>query len=148
MVFGTFAGMTSAPVQRLLGPMGAVVLYRLLSVVSLAAIAFSAELGLGTPAIATCCLVRGGFMNAVGGITEAVLIDHTSEGHRGKWQIIQRVSDSTWSGAALVGGFLVDRIGYRRAFMAPFGFQLLGTIVLLPLMRVVRADKLEKAADT
>ena len=83
-------------------------------------------------------------MNAVGGITEAVLIDHTSERHRGKWQIIQRVSDSTWSGAALVGGFLVDRIGYRRAFIAPFGFHLLGTLVLLPLLRVVRADKLEK----
>ena len=85
-------------------------------------------------------------MNAVGGITEAVLVDHTSARHRGKWQVVQRVSDSTWSGAAVVGGWLVDRVGYRDAFVAPLACHVAGTLCLLPLLvGVVKADAKESS---
>ena len=88
----------------------------------------------------------GGAHAQVGGITEAVLIDHTSEKHRGKWQVVQRVSDSTWSGAAVVGGIVIDRFGYRKAFIAPLAFHLLGTLCLVPVIAVVKADERTSAA--
>lgn len=139
----TVLSLTAAPVQRLLGPMGATVFYRMLAVACLSTVTFSVELGAPDWLICTCCVVRGAFMNAVGGITEAVLMDHTSEAHRGKWQIAQRISDSTWSGAAVVGGFLVDRIGYRKAFVLPTLFHFIGTLCLLPIVATVKADKKE-----
>lgn len=83
----TLIGCTSPPVQRWIGPMGTVVVYRALACASLAAVAFSERLHLSTPLVVGCCVVRGAFMNAVGGITEAVLVDHTSARHRGKWQV-------------------------------------------------------------
>ena len=121
--------------------MGATVFYRLLGCISLATIAFSVELKVPVWLVCVCCVVRGAFMNAVGGITEAVLNDHISNDHRGKWTIAQNLSASTWSGAAVLGGFLVDSIGYRKAFVVPTLMHFVGTLCLLPIVAIVKADK-------
>jgi hypothetical protein len=91
----TLFGLTSPPVQHRLGPMGTAVLYRALAVSCLGAVTFSSQRILLALAIAACVVMCGGFMNAVGGFTEVALIDHTSTRHRGKWQIVQPISDST-----------------------------------------------------
>uniref|UniRef100_A0A7S2BK03 Major facilitator superfamily (MFS) profile domain-containing protein n=1 Tax=Haptolina brevifila TaxID=156173 RepID=A0A7S2BK03_9EUKA len=77
-------------------------------------------------------------MNAIGGMTGAVLNDHVSTANRGKWSIITQLSRSTWSGSALMGGLLVDRIGYRQTLLVPLGCHIAATLVLVPLVRVTK----------
>ncbi|EOD27753.1 hypothetical protein EMIHUDRAFT_204702 [Emiliania huxleyi CCMP1516] len=125
---------------RTTGPIGAAFLFMLVANAALALVCLSADLPVPTPAIAIAIGVRGAFMNSIGGITGAVLNDHISSEHRGKWATLQSLSKTTWSGSAFIGGALIDAVGYERTFLWPLAFHTLGMCLLLPILRSVPSE--------
>ena len=64
--------------------------------------------------VVSALLVRGALMNAIDGLTKAILNEHISEAHRARWNIFSLLSATGWSGSAFAGGALADSIGYRE----------------------------------
>ena len=47
----------------------------------------------------------------------------SSSRHRAKWASLESLNTSTWSGSAVIGGFLADRFGYRHVFLITAALQ-------------------------
>ena len=70
-----------------------------------------------------------------------------SDANRAKWSTATMASRSCWSGSALLGGWLVDKIGYRNTFLLPLGMHLASMLCLTPLLRTVRSGAGRKDAE-
>ena len=125
------------------GPIGASVSYMLIANSGFLAICLSGPDLLDLPvwAVVVAILVRGAFMNAIGGMTGSVLNEHITSANRGKWAVVGQIGRCTWSGSAFVGGLLVDRIGYRQTLLVPLGCHVTAMLLLTPLMRMRRRAK-------
>lgn len=60
----------------------------------------------------------------------AVLMDFVPRQYRGKVNAVDSIRTFSWSGSAALGGFLIERIGFRRTFLVTAGIK---TAVLVPL---------------
>jgi MFS family permease len=96
----------------------------------------------GQPRWLTCLLyvVRTAFMNSTGALTRSVLMDHVPKSERGRWAALESLNMFSWSGSALLGGFLVGYIGMVPLFATTAIIQFMGTF---PLMALFRQDALE-----
>ena len=78
------------------------------------------------------------------GLTKSILNDYVSKRHRAKWNALESVNLASWSGSALLGGWLSDRIHYQYTFLVTAGLQGMALACLLPLIPLVAAEKKAK----
>ncbi|KAH9577208.1 hypothetical protein LSM04_000365 [Trypanosoma melophagium] len=48
------------------------------------------------------------------------------------WNAVESIQSASWSGTAVLGGFIADRLGYDEAFIFTFVFHLTACILILP----------------
>lgn len=58
-------------------------------------------------------LIRGQLQNAAYPVDRSILMDFIQSGSRGKWNSIASLTTMTWSGSAVLGGYLADKYDYR-----------------------------------
>eukprot|EP00606_Chrysophyceae_sp_TOSAG23-5_P001595 GSChrysophyteH2.ASY1.ANO1.163.1 assembled CDS len=85
-------------------------------------------------------LVRTALMNSTKPLTKSVLMDFVPKSQRGRWQSLESVNAATWSGSAVVGGYLIDRYGFAGIFAATAVLQ---GVTILPLLRIRHVVPLE-----
>jgi len=68
------------------------------------------------PLVIFLYILRGSFMNAVGPINSAIVLDCVDPHLRGRWSAIQSISRFSWSGSAVLGGRIADKHDYRFTF--------------------------------
>lgn len=79
-------------------------------------------------------LVRTWLANCSSGLTRSVLNEHVVPQHRAKWNAAESVNIFSWSGSAVLGGFIIERKGYRFTFLVTAALQALSALVLLTLL--------------
>ena len=85
-------------------------------------------------------LVRTACMNAPNALTRSVLMDHVPKHERARWNSLESVNMFSWSGSALLGGFLVDYEGIEFNFYATAALQIVATIPLIFVFGRVRSE--------
>lgn len=78
---------------------------------------------------------------------EAIVADFTPSSQRGRWRIVESMNDLTWSGTAVLGGWVADRTGsYGTMFEIVGMIFFLATLLYIPLLWLVpREESLEEA---
>jgi len=89
------------------------------------------------PALVAIFLIRGGLANANSPLDRSILMDYTSSKKRGWWNALQSFSSSTWSGSALLGGFIIDSKDYRFSFLITGGIYLAVSLIYSPLLFLI-----------
>lgn len=128
--------------QRLsltLGRIQVSMLFRTLGVVLLVAISY-----LKDPVVVVMLYaIRSCVMNSWQGLTRAVLNDYVSKEHRAKWNSIETVSTAVFSASAMLGGYIIDQIGYRSTFLITAALQMVSTLMYAPLVTLVAKERAE-----
>lgn len=62
-------------------------------------------------------VVRSALMNCTTPIARSILMDCVAREDRGKWNALESIMSASWSGSAVLGGFLSDWRGYRFCFL-------------------------------
>merc|ERR1711920_730979 len=66
--------------------------------------------------------LRSGMANSVYPLNKSIMFDFTPSSQRGRWNAIETLSGSVWSGSAFIGGFLADKYkGYEVTFLITAG---------------------------
>lgn len=79
-------------------------------------------------------LLRTWLANCSSGLTRSILNEHVAPQHRAKWNAAESVNIFSWSGSAVLGGFIIERKGYRFTFRVTAAIQALSALVLLTLL--------------
>eukprot|EP00922_Rhytidocystis_sp_ex-Travisia-forbesii_P005413 GHVS01007908.1.p1 GENE.GHVS01007908.1~~GHVS01007908.1.p1 ORF type:complete len:616 (-),score=92.13 GHVS01007908.1:1110-2957(-) len=130
-------------VQSLSQPLGrvqAVTLWQILGIVSLVAMVYIEDIHV----LLVVFLLRGSFSNAVYPIDRSIIMDYVPSSSRGKWNAVESLTSMTWSGSAVLGGFLADMNDYRYTFKITAVIYVVSLVAYLPLLWMVPRD--EKAA--
>ncbi|KAG1688436.1 hypothetical protein DVH05_025632 [Phytophthora capsici] len=61
-------------------------------------------------------LMRGGMMRCSQPLRRSILMDYVPKNIRARWNALEGLSVFSWSGSAVLGGFLIDAYGYRACF--------------------------------
>merc|ERR1719410_2617296 len=88
--------------------------------------------------------IRSGMANSVYPLNKSIMFDFTPSNQRGRWNAIETLSGSVWSGSAFIGGFLSDSHGYSFTFLFTAGIYMFAMLVYSPLLCIVP----RKAAST
>lgn len=99
------------------------------------------------PLVIFLYIIRGSFANALGPINTAVIMDCVDRKFRGRWSAIQSVSRFTWSGSAVLGGWLADAHDYRYTFFITGIIYASSAVLYSPLLGVVPAKTLGSGAS-
>ncbi|CBZ25105.1 conserved hypothetical protein [Leishmania mexicana MHOM/GT/2001/U1103] len=91
------------------------------------------------PGIIALFLCRNALMNSVFGITRSVIMDCVAKDSRAKWSALESVSLFSWSGSAMIGGYIAKRHGYRCTFVATAMLQFVATLLMIPAALGARA---------
>ncbi len=70
------------------------------------------------------------------------------QGSRARWNSLDGVLIFGWSGTALLGGMLIDKIGFGGTFCLTALFQCIGVCFLLPLLFIVPKHQAGHLLDT
>lgn len=81
---------------------------------------------------------RNAFMNCSAGLSRALIMDLVPKERHSRWNALESVQSAGWSGTAILGGIMADRLGYGAAFIFTFFFHFCSTSALIPL--AVRND--------
>lgn len=81
--------------------------------------------------------LRSAMANSVYPLNKSIMFDFTPSHTRGRWNAIETLSGSVWSGSAFIGGFLSDAHGYSFTFMITAGIYIFASLVYSPLLFVV-----------
>jgi MFS family permease len=78
-------------------------------------------------------------------------MNHVHKNTRARWNALEGLTVFTWSGSAVIGGYIIDAVGYRQCFFITsiiYCFGLALETVLIPLTSVMeRRLKREKAQE-
>ncbi|ESL08671.1 hypothetical protein TRSC58_03623 [Trypanosoma rangeli SC58] len=77
-------------------------------------------------------VLRAAVMNSTAALSRALIMDFVSEERRGMWSAVESIQSASWSGTALVGGYIADRLGYGAAFIVTFFFHITSCIIIAP----------------
>ncbi|RLN77595.1 hypothetical protein BBJ28_00000439 [Nothophytophthora sp. Chile5] len=61
-------------------------------------------------------LMRGGMMRCSQPLRRSILMDYVPKNIRARWNALEGLSVFSWSGSAVLGGYLIDAYGYRMCF--------------------------------
>ena len=85
-------------------------------------------------------LVREFCVNASLGLTKSVLNDYVPKSQRARWNSFEAVNTFGWSGSASLGGYIIERHGYRINFFVTAAVQLLAACYLLTIASHVHRE--------
>lgn len=94
--------------------------------------------------------LRSGLANAAYPYNKSIMYDFTPSSQRGRWNAIETLCGSVWSGSAFIGGYMADRYDYRFTFLVTAGIYAVGCTLYSPLLCLVpgpRAGDEEKQAS-
>jgi MFS family permease len=83
-------------------------------------------------------LLRGGTMRCSQPLRRSLLMDHVPKEYRARWNALENVAVFSWSGSAVLGGYLIDRFDYRSCFFITsivYFFGVFMELLLIPLTR-------------
>jgi MFS family permease len=133
--------------ERLSGMVGRVqacLLFSALGVACLFALAYIQYL----PLVLLVFMLRGALQNSIYPIDRSIIMDFVPSNQRGRWNSIESLSAMTWSGSALIGGYLMDTHDYRYTFVITGWIYLFACILRLPLLVLVpRREKFDNAKN-
>ncbi|TYZ69085.1 hypothetical protein PybrP1_011404 [[Pythium] brassicae (nom. inval.)] len=127
----SFAGQRAS---RSLGRMPIIVWTRIASTVCLLCMAFAQPLHLQV----LLFLLRGGMMRCSQPLRRSVLMDFVRREVRARWNALEGISVFSYSGSAVIGGYLVDAYDYRTCFFITSFVYFAGLsleLCLLPLIK-------------
>lgn len=81
--------------------------------------------------------IRSGMANAVYPLNKSIMFDFTPSSQRGRWNAVETLSGSVWSGSAFIGGYLADQGGYAFTFLITAGIYAFACGVYSPLIWIV-----------
>ena len=116
-------------------------IFSLCGVVCLFALAYLESL----PLVVCFFVLRGAFQNAIYPIDRSIIMDFVPSDQRGRWNSIESISAMTWSGSAVIGGYLMDSHDYRYTFVITGWIYLVACCLRTPLLFLV--PKNEKFSD-
>lgn len=124
----------SQRLSKCFGRMPIVVTTRAISVVCLMLMSFTKPLA----AQIILFLMRGGMMRCSQPLRRSILMDHVPKDQRARWNALEGLSVFSWSGSAVIGGYLIDAYDYRTCFFITsfvYCFGLAIEMLLLPLTK-------------
>lgn len=83
-------------------------------------------------------LLRSGMMRCSQPLRRSVLMDHVDRRVRARWNALEGVTVFSWSGSAMIGGYLLDQLDYRTCFFITALVYMVGLaleLFLLPLTK-------------
>jgi hypothetical protein len=89
------------------------------------------------PLVVGLYIIRGSFMNAMGPINQAIIMDCVDTKFRGRWSALQSISRFSWSGSAIFGGWLADSHDYRYTFLITGLIYAVAAVFYVPLLFLV-----------
>eukprot|EP00928_Gymnodinium_smaydae_P097696 TRINITY_DN8910_c0_g2_i1.p1 TRINITY_DN8910_c0_g2~~TRINITY_DN8910_c0_g2_i1.p1 ORF type:complete len:473 (+),score=93.71 TRINITY_DN8910_c0_g2_i1:77-1495(+) len=81
--------------------------------------------------------LRSGMANSVYPLNKSIMFDYTPSHTRGRWNAIETLAGSVWSGSAFIGGLLSDSHGYGFTFLITAGIYMGAMCVYSPLLWIV-----------
>jgi len=145
MTFGLFTWLCERVAARL-GRVQAALLFSFLGVSCLFALAKVTYL----PAVLVVFLLRGALQNSIYPIDRSIIMDFVPSDQRGRWNAFESISSMTWSGSAVLGGYLMDAHDYRYAFVITAYIYSLAFCMRIPMLWLVPKKELfltEKTLD-
>jgi MFS family permease len=121
-------------VSKTIGRTPIIVSTRIASTVCLVGMAFAQPLHLQV----LLFLMRGGMMRCSQPLRRSVLMDFVKREVRARWNALEGISVFSYSGSAVVGGYLVDQYDYRTCFFITSLVYFAGLsleLLLLPLTK-------------
>ncbi|KAH8056758.1 major facilitator superfamily-like protein [Aureococcus anophagefferens] len=98
------------------------------------------EVGDGpTVVVLYCCATW--LMNCCMGLTRSVLNDYVRKAERARWNAAESINLFSWSGSAALGGYLIDRHGYRVTFLVTAAIQFVAALILASIALLVRSER-------
>lgn len=85
-------------------------------------------------------IIRGAFANALGPINSAIVLECVDPKLRGRWTALQSISRFSWSGSAVLGGWLADSHDYRYTFLITAFIYAASAVCYSPLLFIVPAQ--------
>jgi len=89
------------------------------------------------PLVVVVFILRGAFQNAIYPIDRSIIMDFVPSDQRGRWNSIESISAMTWSGSAVIGGYLMDSHDYRYTFVITGWIYLVACCLRTPLLFLV-----------
>eukprot|EP01127_Copromyxa_protea_P021785 TRINITY_DN759_c0_g1_i1.p1 TRINITY_DN759_c0_g1~~TRINITY_DN759_c0_g1_i1.p1 ORF type:complete len:320 (-),score=34.99 TRINITY_DN759_c0_g1_i1:244-1203(-) len=98
-------------------------------------------------AVCLIWVLRTAFMNCTVPLSKSILNDYTNKESRNTWNSFESISSFGWSGSAVLGGWMLDKLGYEWVFIITFGLQLVMTIPVWILLFLVPGKETAVAVD-
>jgi MFS family permease len=89
------------------------------------------------PAVVFVFVLRGALQNSIYPIDRSIIMDFVPSDQRGRWNSIESISAMTWSGSAVLGGYLMDSHDYRYTFVITAWIYLVACCMRVPLLWLV-----------
>ncbi|CAE7405017.1 unnamed protein product [Symbiodinium pilosum] len=89
------------------------------------------------PAVLVVFVLRGAFANSIYPIDRSILMDFVPSSERGRWNAAESISSMSWSGSAVLGGYLMDAFDYRMTFVITACIYAVSALMRLPLFFIV-----------
>jgi MFS family permease len=86
-------------------------------------------------------------MNASYPVQRAILMDVVSKNARGKWNSLEGLTSFTWTGSAVLGGYLIDQHGYGFTFFITGAIYIAATMILSLLIPLTWGEKIEEKKE-
>ena len=89
------------------------------------------------PLVVLVFILRGALQNSIYPIDRSIIMDFVPSDQRGRWSAIESISAMTWSGSAVIGGWLMDSHDYRYTFVITAWIYLVACMMRIPLLFLV-----------
>lgn len=89
------------------------------------------------PAVVLVFILRGALQNSIYPIDRSIIMDFVPSDQRGRWNSIESISAMTWSGSAVLGGYLMDSHDYRYTFVITAWIYLFAVVLRIPMLWMV-----------
>ena len=76
-------------------------------------------------------VLRTASMNCSKGLTKSIIMDIVPKDQRGRWNALESINNATFSGSAILGGYLVEKYGFIHNFLFTAGLQFLAMFPLV-----------------
>jgi len=89
-------------------------------------------------------VLRTAAMNASYPVQRAILMDVVPKNTRGKWNSLEGLTSFTWTGSAVLGGYLIDQHGYGFTFFITGAIYITATCILCLLIPLTWGEKIQE----
>eukprot|EP00915_Cephaloidophora_sp_WS-2016_P005440 GHVH01007225.1.p1 GENE.GHVH01007225.1~~GHVH01007225.1.p1 ORF type:complete len:396 (+),score=26.05 GHVH01007225.1:886-2073(+) len=95
------------------------------------------------PILVGVFFARSCFQNAAYPVDRSILYDYIPSSKRGRWNSIASLTTMTWSGSAVLGGWICDGHDYRYTFVITAIIYMIGLAIYTPLVWAVPRESID-----